>query len=274
MKHHFVTLVSLTCLGVSACGAEPADEDLDVLTRAYTEGAQCSEEPLKETKAALAVAMATEIGSLDALSLLDIDEATGTVVLNQTALAACLERGHAECPNTRMLLNLQNPAINEVVEQNAFNATAYRQDLLASVQRQRDWLRNLELNDPDALPEEHVLIPAGVSDLGACGPHYLFDALSADQLGSLADADDLRHHLAFFGYPDNEYLAFRTWGSRIGIDPTAELNPIGPGLTCRVACYAYDGNLRKAGKCCICQGEVGIFQPAAYDPYTVLCRIY
>ncbi|MGC4091704.1 MAG: hypothetical protein QM756_28240 [Polyangiaceae bacterium] len=62
---------------------------------------------LLPTKAALAIAMAKELGRWDALTDLTTDS-SGYTVLSAAGLAKC---GSAGCPTTKAILNNQNPAI-------------------------------------------------------------------------------------------------------------------------------------------------------------------
>jgi hypothetical protein len=102
------------------------------------------------TKASLAVAMAMELGRWEASLDLEkgkiANDAAGNqvdaVVISAAGLAQCAANGKSGCPRTQALLNLQSDQINDVVNKQVFSATNYRNDLMASFQRQNDAVNN------------------------------------------------------------------------------------------------------------------------------------
>ncbi|MGC4091702.1 MAG: hypothetical protein QM756_28230 [Polyangiaceae bacterium] len=184
---------------------------------------------LQPTKAALAVAMAKELGRWDALTDLTTDS-NGRVALSAAGLAAC---GNAGCPNTKALLNQQDPAVSAYVSSDIFNTYVYSSDLYAALDRQRSTIQNLQNNYPAGLPPAHKLtLVGGPTNLGigACGPHYVFQADHLDGTAlTSAEASNLSTSLCYFGYicGGNNYLSFTTTTTQcptgrtcVAIDPT------------------------------------------------------
>lgn len=183
---------------------------------------------LHPTKAALAVAMAQELGRWDALT--DLWIMNGKTELSPAGRTRCTNG----CANLIALLGQQNAELTQFVDQNVFNPTNYSSDLGASFGRQRDLINDLKRNNPSQVPPAHKLtMVAGPTNLGKgyCGPHYVFQvdnengtALTSTQAATLGNT------LCFFGYGNcggNAYIAFQqtTTGCPAGrtcvaIDPT------------------------------------------------------
>lgn len=184
---------------------------------------------LNPTKAALAVAMAMELGRWDPLTDLRVG-ANNMTELTGAGQARC-QNG---CGNLVALLGQQQSGLTNFMDQNVFNPTSYRSDLGASFGRQRDLITNLKQNNPGALPPAHKLtFVAGPTSLGKgyCGPHYIFqvDDENGNPLTS-SQASNLRNTLCYFGYGTcggNAYIAFQqtttgcpTGRTCVAIDPT------------------------------------------------------
>jgi len=178
-------------------------------------------------KAALAVAMAKELGRWDPVT--DLTVSNGMVKLSWAGLARCSNG----CANTKALLGQQDWAITAFVDQQLFNPTNFSQDLQASFGRQHNLLSDLARNSPSKLPPAHKLtLVGGPTNMGtgACGPHYIFqvDNLNGTALSS-AQAANVGNSLCFFGYGNcgnNPYLGFTQTGvscpagrTCIAIDP-------------------------------------------------------
>jgi hypothetical protein len=195
--------------------------------------AQCQTNTgLLPTKASLAVAMAKELRRWIPLQDLAIDGTTGWVALSSAGVARCNANGG--CPNTLALLGQQEPGLANVVNQNVFNPVTYKEDLIASLNRQSTLIQNLILNNPGALPPAHLLTAVGGPTnlgMGSCGPHYIFqvDNLDGTPL-SPTQAANMTNSLCFFGYGscgNNPYLGFTQTGvdcpsgrTCVAIDPT------------------------------------------------------
>ena len=148
--------------GAVGCAAD-AQEEESFTTAALEQGLDChTNNGIHPMKAALAVAMATEIGRLDPVN--DLFVANDFVKLSDQARALCSSRGFESCPNTEAILGMQNALVNQEVDQSVFNATSFRHDLVASFDRQRNHERNLEMNDPSRVPGRSapvITAPAG-----------------------------------------------------------------------------------------------------------------
>ncbi len=230
-------------------------------------------------KAALAVAMAKEMGEIDAVKNLTVSD--GKVVISATGQALCNARGG--CHNTEGLLAMQDDSLRNYIDQAVFNPTSYRQDLIASFDRQRNSDYNLRLNDPAKVPEAESLVLTGtVMNNGACGTHYEFDAFKAGcGTGSscyLTKPANEVYRLVFFGIqPDgtsgNPFIAFYSSDAGIAIDPTSTLNG-GTGTTsgsCETGYTKYDPTWASRGSCCYYNGYYGSWQPAPWSYYYMYC---
>lgn len=255
-------LMGVGIAGTVGCAVDAQDEEL-FTTAALEQGLSChTNNGIHPMKAALAVAMATEIGRLDPVN--DLFVANNTVVLAGQARALCATRGFESCPNTEAILGMQKVAVNQYVDQNVFNATSFRHDLVASFDRQRNHERNLQMNDPSRVPGPHELWSIGTSDYGACGIHYDFHA-SGERV------DNIVERMEFFGGHNNPFIDYRATSDTVSIDPTPTMN--GGGSTgsnaCLLGCVGYSSSLRH--QCCSCDGNQGIFSTAPWDRSMVYC---
>lgn len=213
-------------------------------------------------KAALAVAMASELGRLDPVG--DLKISGDQVALKWTAKKECQARGFGNCPNTAAILGMQDVGVNEYIDQSIFNAVSFKEDLKASFDRQANHETNLAQNHPDQLPQEHQLFETGVSDYGSCGIHYDYSA-NGEKIENLAN------RMVFFGGEENPFIDFRSDDSSIAIDPTGTMNgdeDTESGL-CTVGCYGYGKSLRYT--CCACEGASGTYMRAPWDSNMVYC---
>jgi hypothetical protein len=185
------------------------------------------------TKAGLAVAMATELGRWKPESDLYIGW-DGKVALTSGGLSRCTNG----CANTKAILAMQDDVFSQIIGQQTFNATVFKEDLKSSFERQRTKLDDLNRNNPGALPPVHKLtLVAGPTNLGngSCGPHYIYKAtdLNGYPLTS-TQASNLANALCFYGQGscgNNPYIAFISnaqgcpSGQRcVAIDPTDTVN--------------------------------------------------
>lgn len=178
-----------------------------------TEYASCNTQSgLNPTRAALAVAMANELGrwkpEVDLLKGGD-----GKVALTSAGLGRCTNG----CPNTKALLGQQDDAVSGFIGQDVFNATVYREDLKASFDRQYGKIADLTRNNRGALPPDHKLsLVGGPTNMGSgnCGPHYVFKVTDLNNVPlTTAQASNLANALCFYGQGScgaNPYIAFIT----------------------------------------------------------------
>jgi hypothetical protein len=170
-------------------------------------------------KASLAVAIAKELKRWDVLS--DLAVVGDRVALSETGQARCKANGG--CPEVTTILRMQDSAINQVVDRNAFNATAFREDLGAAWQRQADMDADIGRNSPGFMPEDHVLTPTDPftpSPVAPCGVYKFFLATTPSG-APLAEPGNLRYRLEFFGGDSNPYLAFAfdIKSAKVAVDP-------------------------------------------------------
>lgn len=191
MSAGFVGLVSLQgCTGQDYTGdAEEAGiQESAVSSSCY------SSYGVNPSKAALAVAMAIEIGRWDPLNDLEIVN-WSSVRLKSSVV--CLN--NSGCKRTKAVLGQQD----FTPDQSRFSDTNLRNDLVASFDRQRNLIQDLTNNHKDWLPPAHKLtLKGGPTNLGAgaCGPHYIFqvDNLNGTALTS-AQATNMSNTLCYYG---------------------------------------------------------------------------
>jgi hypothetical protein len=175
-------------------------------------GACFTNNGLHPTRAALAVAMGTELGRWKPEADLMI-AGDGKVALTSGGLARCTNG----CANIKAILAMQDDAFSTIIGQETFNATVYREDLKASFNRQYTKIDDLTRNKPYLLPPAHKLtLVGGPTNLGigGCGPHFVYKAtdLDGNPLTS-AQASNLANALCFYGQGScgaNPYIGFVT----------------------------------------------------------------
>jgi len=173
---------------------------------------------LNPTKAALAVAMADELGRWDPAHDLQVvyggfPNMYQSVRLNPAA--ACVKNS---CANTKALLGQQD--IRSLVDQAVFNPTMYNSDIVASANRDANYLSDLYRNNRSKMPPAHKLTKVGGPvdlGLGACGPHYVFQADRLDGTPlSATEAANLSNGMCFYGFGTcgggNPYIKYTVTG--------------------------------------------------------------
>ncbi|MBN1610437.1 MAG: hypothetical protein JW940_27660 [Polyangiaceae bacterium] len=281
MKRQLHGLVTLgAALALVGCTFETADEGTTAQSSQDWANMCSFSWGLNPTKAALAVAMATELGRLDPLKDLTWDWGQYQVVLTPTGLARCSN----DCANTKAILGLQSEEVTQIIDQNVFSPTNLKWDLYASFQRQKDWNDNITRNMPWMIPEEHTLVRTGGPlslGTGACGPHYTFRATKPSG-APLSNASNLQNNLVFFGLlSGNTYLAFTTLNyngnANIALDPTDGDNALPVTTSGSCPTYendrVYDRNYTLLGKCCITVlGYKGSLQKITRAPGYLGCK--
>jgi hypothetical protein len=267
LKALFAVGVAMGGLGLGGCATE-APEDHN--TRALEQGLTCNNDAgVNAMKASLAVAMAKEIGRIDPVNDLFVAWWDGLVNLRWHAKQKCLARGFGECPQTHAILMMAGPTVNNSIPQTVFNATVFRNELLASFDRQKNHEANLATNEPWRLPGTHETFNDKVSNYGACGVHYEY-YVAGDKVWNLEE------RMPFFGGDQNPFIDFRSWDSHIAIDPTGTMEgstTTANGL-CTSVCYGYGTTLKNArGSCCYCNGKQGTLAQASWDPAMTYCKI-
>jgi len=263
MKNIIAIALTATIASVTGCAVDSGSSDDVQMTEAYQTGLVCDTNTGVDTmKAALAVAVASELGRLDPVN--DLEKGSSGVVLSAAGKAQCAARGFDGCPNVSAILGMQNTAVNQFIDQGTFNAVTFREELKASFDRQSNHDRHLSQNLPDQAPLAHELFEVGTSDYGACGIHYDY-AAAGDKV------ENLENRMVFFGGDANPFIDFRSSEGSISIDPTGTMNgdeDADSGM-CTDACYAYGSSLRYS--CCACEGATGTYQRAPWDSSMVYC---
>ena len=210
IKHSFSILMSVGVgfMALQGCaGTEYTGDAEDVGAQESAVAASCySSYGLHGTKAALAVAMATELGRWDPLNDL-------VWVNNKMTLKSGVTCIRNSCKQTKALLGQQD----FTPDQQRFSSENYRNDLYAAMDRQRNLIADLTRNRPDQLPPAHKLTPVGSMTMtGACGPHFIFqvDNTNGTALTS-AQAAKMSNTLCYFGQNtagtncgDNPFVGF------------------------------------------------------------------
>jgi hypothetical protein len=257
-----LAIALITALGSLTACAVDSGESIRTTEAALT-GTSCNANSgINPMKAALAVAMASEIGRLDPLK--DLQITNNKVVLTNAAKAECLARGFGSCPNVASILGMQESSVNTYINQGVFNAVSFREDIKASFDRQKSHEQNLASNYSWLLPQWHQLFEIGVSDYGACGIHYDF-SVNGNKV------ENLKSRMMFFGGTENPFIDFRSTSKTISIDPTGTMNGdtnTSSGV-CSVGCYGYGRQLRST--CCTCNGAQGTYLRAPWDANMVYC---
>jgi len=242
----------LALVGVGFCGLSTlqgcmstvGDEAVD---RTSAEVSACyANSGLNPTKAALAVAMADELGRWNPARDLQVVPGTAygmyrAVQLNPAAV--CIKNN---CANTKALLGQQDTRLASVIDQAVFNPWMYNSEVVASMDRNANFLSDLQRNNPGKLPPAHKLTKVGGPvnlGLGACGPHYVFQADNLDGTPfNATQAANLSNGMCFYGFGScgngNPYINYvvTTQGCPAGrtcvaVDPTDGDNGSGTTTT-------------------------------------------
>lgn len=154
-------------LALEGCALEEPQDRVGSRTQALDAGG------IDSTRAALAVAVAMELGTLDPVSQFTIVESR--VRLTPERQAWCDAFGDG-CPLVNDILSFQEDYWLRLVTQEKLNPTALRSQMRSDLQLQVHWEQSLAQNDPGRLPPPHVLAHVDTVDLGGLGLHYVFDA--------------------------------------------------------------------------------------------------
>ena len=240
---NLLSLVGVGVLGLCAlqgCAASVSSDEAEGLAKSEEAVNACySNSGLNPTKAALAVAMADELGRLDPIH--DLVVAWDGVRLSSSAV--CIKNN---CANTKALLGQQGNGPWSFMDQNVFNPAIYKNDLVASMDRQSTVLSDIQRNAPWNMPPAHKLTKVGGPvnlGIGACGPHYVFQADRKDGTPlSATEAANLGNGMCFYGFGNcgngNSYLKYTVTGQGcptgrtcVAVDPTDGDNGSGTTTT-------------------------------------------
>jgi len=245
-----LSLVGFGFLGLSAlqgCAAEVGSEDIGSAS-AEVSNACSTNSGVLPTKAALAVAMATELGRWEpAKDLVAVKVASMPMntqpVVQLSATAVCLKNN---CANTKAILGQQDWRLYQYIDQNVFNAVNFNGELTQSLGRHNANITDLTRNSPSKLPPAHKLTLVGGPvnlGVGSCGPHYVYEADKLDGTPlNATEATNLANALVMFGYGNaggnNPYIKYTVTGQGcptgrtcVAVDPTDGDNGSGTTTT-------------------------------------------
>jgi hypothetical protein len=119
------------------------------------------------TSAQLVVAMAKELGEL--YPTRDLEVSGGKVVLSSAGLSRCSAASEG-CMETKEKLGMQDDSVNQVIDQNVFNANSYRANLVTQLGDQAIY----EQSGSYLAPTAHTLSLSGTAP-GYCGTDFTFN---------------------------------------------------------------------------------------------------
>ena len=235
MKKITTTIIGVGILALQGCSGAMTPEDIASNESAVT---SCGTNVgVFTTQAALAVAMAIELGRFDA-----VNDLRNTSTKDHPQVAA-------NCTSCKMTLAILGQQAY-TADQSSFSNTNYASTLASSFDRQKSMDTNLKLNYPTKVAVAHKLKKiAGPTNLGtgACGAHYVFQADHLDGTPLTAtEASNLKERLCFFGMNSNSYgcggngwLSFMSGGVAgcpsgkqcIAIDPDGNDSGVAPNTS-------------------------------------------
>jgi hypothetical protein len=234
-------------LAMQGCADVQAPED--VATADSPVAAACFNDHGKNvTKAALAVALALDLGRWNALADLH------TITANWSTYVA---QNCSNCPRVKAVLGQQY----FTTDQSVFDATDFRSDLAASFARQANMDADIARNRPWLMPPAHKLTKvAGPVDLGAgaCGAHWVFQADHLDGTPLTAtEARNLQERLCYFG------MSSQTFGTCGNGNPwIAYVSGVSQGCPTGRTCVAIDPTYEDGG-------TTSTTQPGAIPTYSL-----
>lgn len=266
-------LAGALLVSLQGCATTPED-DADVAVTSEQALTGCSTANGKwPMAAALAVAIATEIGEIDVVR----DFGFGTGVWGNSILTVTtpLCSSSSACPNIKAILSMQELPVNGPggLTQWMFDANIFANALVNMRLDQVNWENNLKQNQPAVYAElaaGHTLKKTSAFSPVAsqtCGKYYYYKAYKKGTTTALTNPSYLQHRLWAFGNTSNPYLAFSysTTEAKISIDPddTANTTPAASG-TCTTYTLdkVYDPTHKLIGQCCTVSatGQAGTLQ--------------
>ena len=271
-----LSLLGVGFLGISAlqgCAASVSTDEAESQVKTEQALNACyTNSGVAPTKAALAVAMATELGrwepSKDLVAVRVASMPNNTQPAVQLSPNAVCKANN--CANIKALLGQQDWRMNSVVDQNLFNAVNFNGELTQSLGRHTQKIMDLTRNSPKSLPPAHKLTLVGGPvnlGIGSCGPHYVYQADRPDGTPlTSAEASNLANDLCMFDYGtcgNNPYIKFvlttqgcPTGRTCVAVDPTDGDNGSGTTTTAgSVPTYPlnrlYDPTNSKLGTQCL-----------------------
>jgi hypothetical protein len=299
-----VALVSLLGCGADEVGGEAGT--LDVVGSVEQSLAVCDGDDSNAVAAALAVAVANELGRWDALS--DFQLVHGRLQLSPRGERRCeswRSGSSGGCENVRAVLDLQLDATAVVP---GHDPASLRGKLSAWYQSQQALAASrlpkhgkavevpsratgaLSARGPSALATSqlslspiaagapHVLTFSNVTGDGPCGDYYWYDITQPD--GQPLPEPANAHELLIFaggrasptGTEPNPFIS-QKGSARVAIDPAYGLNamPETSPVACSPACIQF--SLQSiSGQCCTCNGAAQTYKRSAWSGTTYVCQ--
>lgn len=264
-------------LGFACSAADPSlgnPEDSNSEAVGTTSEAVCSNyHGAAAVEASLAVATAMEMRRWNAPADFRWNATTGMLEVSPTGAARC---PNGWCRNVQAVLSLQKAEAHGTIAfpgGDVLDAYTLRGVLKAHWDRQvncNNWWGEYSTNG--CWVEAHTLSFWKTAP-GTCAVDNFF---WADKPGTTTDLDvpqRLNYQLYFVGYPDNQYLNFRNYGSNVVIDPTiglTEANTTSSG-SCAATCSKYS-TYSLSGQCCSCNGYMKTFNRSPFSADIYLCK--
>jgi hypothetical protein len=255
--------VTAAACSADVAGEEYLGEEAESLSCANPDG-------YYSVMAALAVATGKELGRWQATTDFYIDS-NWRLALTATGKSQCADK---TCKNVQALLDLQKPAADgTIIGTVRLNSAVLQANLFSYFDRQKTCDTRPDNGKLDNCPAETHKLTLSSSAPGSCDMDYWFLAKKTTG-AALTKPAQLANKLLFAGYPDNQFLQFRSVGEKVGIDPTGGLNE--GGTTTSGACSAVCTRISStslAGKCCSCNGVNTTFKRSAWSATTFQCKL-
>jgi hypothetical protein len=265
-----VSLMNFACTAGMATSEEIAKEDPSAVGEALC----YNQAGMNAVTASIAVATAVELRRWNAPVDFQWNNSTNRLDISAAGKARCWD---GKCRNVQALLDLQKPE--------AYHAFAFPggelfdhgylvgrlKDAFSRQQRCNAWQGEYTTNG--CWVENHD-IWLDHRAKGTCAMDNYFWVNKVGTTLPLDHIDRMNYQLYFAGYPENEFLNFRTTGTaQMVIDPTVGLTEgdTTSSGSCTASCTRYSTS-SVIGQCCLCNGVTKTFSrsPFSYDMY--LCR--
>ncbi|MES1179548.1 MAG: hypothetical protein ABUL62_34850 [Myxococcales bacterium] len=278
-KSWSVALLGIGILGLaSACSVESASTEQEAVGSTDQALWCANQDGTNAYMAALAAATGREIGRWLPTRDFQWNSSTWKLELSSYGKRRCEDRF---CFNVQELLNMQNPAANNLVVfpgGDKLNTQILSQRLKATWDRQVTCNNRPDNHKGDDCPTEYHELTLTKIASGACDKMFTFKATATDGTSMLKQPSQLKNQLTFLGYNtdpnnNNPYLAFQSTASTVSIDPTVGLNEgdATSSGSCSAACTMISST-SVAGHCCSCNGVTKTYSRSPFSASTYLCR--
>jgi hypothetical protein len=265
-------IVGMSAL-LAACGSSD-ESDAEALELGTSEQALCRNDGgVNGVLAAIAVAAANEMRRWLPTRDFQWNAKTGQLELSKHALPRCRDNAATVgCPNTKALLDLQNPAASGRV---VFPDGVRLDSSLLRSRLKSLWDAQVACNNAGNCPVDYHDLKFHHTEAGPCGTRYFYDAFEMNTLTPLTavHAQRFANQLLFLGHPNNDFLAFSVENERASVDPTYGLSTSDKTTTgsCVAACTKISTE-SLTGACCSCNGSYKRYSKSAWSTTTYLCQ--